>query len=163
MPGETALNGRCEFKGLGAAGIHVAGKVEDASNTRGGSSGEDQTGARTIAPTHDSCTFQVQRVHYSENVGRHRLIGEWSEIAGAAAMPSAINEHGTMAGTDQLRDLVSPIAAMAEATMQQDHRRAGPVCRVPDTRTAVFDVALSARDRQGRGAMRLEILKIVVV
>ena len=78
-------------------------------------------------------------------------------------MPSAINEHGAMAGTDQLRDLVSPIAAMAEATMQQDHRRAGPVCLVPDTRTAVFDVALIARDRQGRGTMRLEILKIIVV
>ena len=45
VPGETALNGRCEFKGLGATGIHVTGKVEDACDTRGGLSGEDQTGA----------------------------------------------------------------------------------------------------------------------
>jgi hypothetical protein len=76
-------------------------------------------------------------------------------------MPSAINEHGAMAGTDQFRDLISPIAAMAEATMQQDDRRAGPVCRVPDTRTAVFDVALIACDRQGRSTMGLEILKVI--
>jgi hypothetical protein len=87
------------------------------------------------------------------------VLGKWSEIAGAAAMPSAINEHGEMAGTDQLRDLVSPIAAMAEATMQQDHQRAGPVCRVPDTRTAVFDVALIARDRQGAAPCASKFLR----
>jgi len=52
---------------------------------------------------------------------------------------------------------------MAEAAMQQDHGRAGPVRYIPDPHTIVFDVALIACDRQGRGPMRFEVLKVVVV
>ena len=68
-----------------------------------------------------------------------------------------------MTGTDQHWNLVTPIATMAEATMQQDHRRAGPVCRVPDSSTVVVHMAFIACERQGRGTMRFEILKVVVV
>jgi hypothetical protein len=78
-------------------------------------------------------------------------------------MAAAVNQHGAMARADQHVDLVTPIAAVAEATMQQDHRRAGPVCRVPDSSAVMVDIALVVRDWQRRGTMRFEIPEIVVV
>jgi hypothetical protein len=78
-------------------------------------------------------------------------------------MAAAINKHGAVARANQPWNLITPIAAMAEAAMQQDHGKAGPVCRVPDPSTVIFNVALIAGDRQGGGTMRCEILKVVVV
>ncbi len=47
--------------------------------------------------------------------------------------------------------------------MQQDHGRARAICRIPDSRAVVIDVAVIACDRQGRGAVRCEIAEVVVV
>ena len=52
---------------------------------------------------------------------------------------------------------------MSEATVQQDHGRAGSVCRVPDTSAVVIHMALIVRGRQRRGTMRFEILEVVVL
>ncbi|MGA7394372.1 MAG: hypothetical protein WBW78_17085 [Terrimicrobiaceae bacterium] len=68
-----------------------------------------------------------------------------------------------MARADQHWNLITPIAAMAEASMQKDYGRAGAECRVPDSSAVVIRVALLACDRQGRGTMRFEIRKVVVV
>jgi len=81
----------------------------------------------------------------------------------AATVAAAVNEHGAMAGADQRWNLIAPITAMAEATMQQDHGRARPVCRVPDSSPVVVHVTLIAGHGQGQGAMRFEILEVVVV
>jgi hypothetical protein len=62
-----------------------------------------------------------------------------------------------------LWNLMTPIAAMAEAAMQQDHGRAGPVSRVPDPSTIAFDVALIFCNRQRRGAIRFKFAEVVVV
>ena len=70
--------------------------------------------------------LQVQRVHHGENVGRHQLICKRPRIARAAAVATAIDEHGAMAGADQRRDLIAPVAAMAEAAMQQDDGEPDP-------------------------------------
>src|SRR5208282_945399 len=78
-------------------------------------------------------------------------------------MAAAVNEHGAMARVNQRWNLIAPVTTMAEATMQQDHGRAGPVCRVPDSSTVVVHVALIACDRQGHGAMGFETLKVIVV
>src|SRR6516164_5906951 len=48
-----------------------------------------------------------------------------------AAMAAAIDEHGPIAGARQGRNLITPITAAAETTMQHDHGRAGPKCRLP--------------------------------
>ena len=154
---------RSGFEFLGAAGVHVAAKEEYTRNPRGGFHGEDQSDARAVAPAHNGRFFQVQCVHHGENVGCHQLIRKRPRIARAAAVAAAVNEHGAIARADQHWNLITPITTMAEATMQQDHGRAGPVCRVPDSSAVVIHVALIACDRQGRGAMRLEILKVVVV
>jgi hypothetical protein len=68
-----------------------------------------------------------------------------------------------MAGVDQRGNLVAPIAAVAQATMQQDHGRTGPVSRVPDSRPVVLHVALIVCSRQGRGALLFENPEVVVV
>src|SRR5262245_26492689 len=59
--------------------------------------------------------------------------------------------------------LKSPIAAMAEAAMQQDHGRAGPIRGVPEPSTVVFDIALISCDRQRCGALRFKPAEVVVV
>ena len=118
--------------------------------------------APSLQPT-TAVFFNVQCVHHGEHVGCHQLIRKRPLIARAAAVAAAINEHGAIAGADQRWNLIAPITAMAEATMQQDHGRAGPVCRVPNSSAVVIHVALIACDGQRRGAMRLEILKVVVV
>jgi hypothetical protein len=78
-------------------------------------------------------------------------------------MAAAIDEHGPIAGAGQGRNLITPITAVAETIMQHDHGRAGPKCRVQDSRALVVHIALIVRDRQGRGTVRFEILEIVVV
>src|ERR1700730_3610047 len=52
---------------------------------------------------------------------------------------------------------------MAKAAMQQNHGRAGPVGRIPDSSTVVVQVVLFAWNRQGQSAMRFEILQVVVI
>jgi hypothetical protein len=76
---------------------------------------------------------------------------------------AAVDKHGAMARADQHWNLITPIATMAEATMQQYHWRAGPVCCVSDSSAVVVHVALIVCDRQGRGTMRFEIPKVVVI
>jgi hypothetical protein len=68
-----------------------------------------------------------------------------------------------MAGADEHWNLITPITAMSEATVQQDHGRAGSVCRVPNTSAVVIHMALIVRGRQRRGTMRFEILEVVVL
>ena len=72
-------------------------------------------------------------------------------------MAAAIDEHGAMARADQRRNLIPPIPAMSEAAVQQDHRKPGPISRVPDASAVVLHVAPIACDRQRRGAMRFKI------
>ena len=52
---------------------------------------------------------------------------------------------------------------MAKAAMQQNHGRAGPEGRIPDSSTVVVQIVLFAWDRQGQSAMRFEILQVVVI
>ena len=78
-------------------------------------------------------------------------------------MAGAIDEYGPIAGTRQGRNLITAITAVAETTMQHDHGRARPKSRVPDSRALMVHIALVARDRQGRGTVRFEILEIAVV
>ena len=138
-------------------------KEEDTCTPRSGIPGEYQSGACAVAPAHKGCFFQLQVVHYSENVGCHQLIRVRPLIARTVAMAAAIDEYGPIAGTRQGRNLITPITAVAETTMQHDHGRAGPKCRVPDSRALIVHIALIARDRQGRGTVRFEILEVVVV
>src|ERR1041385_3214277 len=47
--------------------------------------------------------------------------------------------------------------------MQQDDGWAGPVGSVPDPSPIVFDIAFLSGSRQGSGAIRLKLFKIIVV
>ena len=71
-------------------------------------------------------------------------------------MAAAVDHNGTIALRDQSRNLVSPIAAVAQAAMQQDHRWANAVSAIPDAGCVIFDIALIVRDRKWRGAARFE-------
>ena len=150
---ETSVDGRAGHDFLCAAGIHVATKEEYTSNTRGGLHGKDQSYARAVAPADDGCLFEMQCIHHGENIGRHQLIGKRPQIARAATMTPAINNNDATARADHHWNLITPITAMAEATMQQDYGRAGAVCGEPDPRAIVIHVTLIACDRQGRSTM----------
>ena len=62
-------------------------------------------------------------------------------------MATAVDQNGTIAIPDQCWNLIAPIAAVAEAAMQQDYRGARTVSAVPDPRSIMLDIALSVRDR----------------
>jgi hypothetical protein len=106
--------------------------------------------------------LQLEVIHHGQNVGSQQLISVWLFIARAAAVASAIDENDPITGACQARNLVTPITAVAEATMQHNHAVAGSKCRVPDSRALMVDVALIVRGWQGFGAVPLEIRKIVV-
>jgi len=57
---QTSLKDRAHFDGLGATGVHVASKEEDAGNTRRDLAGEDQSSACAVAPPDHCRLFQVQ-------------------------------------------------------------------------------------------------------
>ena len=78
-------------------------------------------------------------------------------------MAAAVDEYGAMAGGGERRDLIAPIAAVAEPAMQQDHGRAGAIGRVPDAGAVIVHVALLACRRQRRSALRFEFFEVVVV
>jgi hypothetical protein len=78
-------------------------------------------------------------------------------------MATAIDHNRAMAASDQRRHLVAPIAAVAEAAVQQYRGRAGPIRCVPDPGAVVLDVALLGCRRQRRGALRLKFSNVVVV
>jgi len=76
---------------------------------------------------------------------------------------TTVYQNGTIATPNQGWNLIAPIAAVAEAAMQQDYGRAGPVSSVPDPSTVAFDVPLIICDRQQRGAVRFKPAEVVVV
>jgi hypothetical protein len=69
-------------------------------------------------------------------------------------------QRGEVAHTGQID--IPPVAAVAEAAVQQDHRPAGAVRCVSDPSAVVFDVALITCDRQRRGPVRFKLAKAVV-
>jgi hypothetical protein len=75
---------------------------------------------------------------------------------------SAIDQNGPIAAPDQCRNLIAPIATVTEAAVEQNHRGAGSVSRVPDPSSVVFNVALATGDRQRWGAVGLELPQVVV-
>jgi len=61
-------------------------------------------------------------------------------------MATAIDEPDAIAGADKGRNLIAPVAAVAEAAMQQDDGRAGSLYCVPDPGPLVLYVAFLRRD-----------------
>lgn len=162
VPGEAAVESRTGLKGMNTAGVHVAGKEEDPGDARGGLGGEDQRGARAVAPAHEVGSIQLQRVHYGEDVGGHEFVRVGARVAGAASMTAAIDENGTIAACDQRGNLVCPVAAVAEAAVDKDDRRTGAVGAVPDLSAVVLDDALLVCRRR-RSAVGFELYEFVIV
>jgi len=117
--------------------------------------------APSLQPT--SAARSIQCIHYRKNIRCHQLIGIRPRAADAATVATTVYQHGTIATFDQRRNLITPVATMAEAAMQQDHGRAKTVSPVPDTRSVVFDVSLTIRRRQRCGAVRFKRFEVVVV
>ena len=78
-------------------------------------------------------------------------------------MATAVYHNSTVAVADQRWNLITPVATMAEAAMQQDHGRAGPIRCVPDPSPVVFDVVLIIGDWQWRSAVRFKPAEVIVV
>jgi hypothetical protein len=81
---------------------------------------------------------------------QHPTVGTWATVA------AAVDHNRSIAARDESGDLVSPIAAVAQTAMQQDHRWANAVSAIPDAGSVIFDIAQIARDRKWRGAARFE-------
>ena len=77
--------------------------------------------------------------------------------------PRLSNEHNATARTDQGRNLVPPVPAVAEAAVEQDHRVARPVGREPYPCAVVVHVALFVGNGQRRGTVRHKARQVVVV
>ncbi|OWK26003.1 hypothetical protein AJ87_47275 [Rhizobium yanglingense] len=123
MATEAAIEKRTRFDLLGAAGIHVAGKKEDACHACWCLGGKYQSDAGAVTPADEGSLVEGKVVHHSHDVRSHEFIGIWPVIAGAAAVPATIDRHDTVARRYQGRHLISPIAAVAESAVQQDDGR----------------------------------------
>ena len=103
-----------------AAGVHVAAEEERAGDAGGCLVGEDECDAGAVAPTDEGCAFEVKRVHDGADVGGHELVGVGTIVACAAAVAAAVDEDDAMAGGEEVGDLIAPITAVAEASVQKD-------------------------------------------
>ena len=59
-------------------------------------------------------------------------------------------------------DFAAGAVSSDEATVEQDHRRARSIIRVPDSSAVMVYVALIVGARQRRGTVYFELLKVVV-
>src|SRR5438270_8368971 len=106
MSMEATIEDLVRLDVLYAARIHVAAKKEDPRNSRGSVHGQNEGGARAIAPAHKCSLIQVQFIHHGEDVRCHQLIRKGSPVARAAAVSAAINENRAIASGDQHWNLV---------------------------------------------------------
>src|SRR4029434_5250357 len=67
------------------------------------------------------------------------------------------------AGAQQCGNLIAPVAAMAEAAMEQDNGRSGPAGGIPDPRPVMLVFTYRRCAGQGCLPIRLELCKVVVV
>src|SRR6185312_17461353 len=140
MSADTPLKDRREFHVLCAAWIHVASKEEYTGNTGGGFRTKDQGDTGPIAPAHHGCFVHAYYIHHGQNVGGHALIGKRPRVARTATMAAAVDQHGSITGSNKGRYLPAPVAAVAEAAMQEDYGPAGTEYRVADPRPIVLNV-----------------------
>jgi len=127
---------------LQAAGVHVAAE-EERTGYAGGSLGScDEGDACAVAPTHQRCSFDVERVHDFEDIGCHKLVGVGASVACAVAVSAAVDENDAMACVDEIGDLITPVAAVAEAAVEEDYGQAEAIGGEPDEGTFIFNVAL---------------------
>ena len=78
-------------------------------------------------------------------------------------MAAAVDDDGSVAGGDQGGDLEAEIAAVADAAVEQDDRRALAIGGVPDAGVGVVDGAGNATSGEWRGAVGGEGEEFVVV
>ena len=78
-------------------------------------------------------------IQHRHHIGRHQVVEYGRASRAAAAVTAAVDDNNAMSRGDQFGNLISPVAAMAEAAMQQHDRTAGAVARVPDPRAVVVD------------------------
>ena len=83
-------------------------------------------------------------------------LGVGPSIASTATVAAGVDHNGTISVRDERGNLVSPIPAVAQTAMQQDHRWSNAVSAIPDAGCVSFDIALVVRDRKWRGAAGFE-------
>jgi hypothetical protein len=75
---------------------------------------------------------------------------------------ATVDQDDTISAGDQRRDLASPIAAVAEAAVQQNHGQAGTIGAVPDLGPVIFYVAGAARWWKRRSSIRFESFELII-
>src|SRR5262249_10399578 len=101
-----------------------------------------QSAARAIAPADQRGLLQLQRIHDTPHVGCNELVSIGLLVARATAMPTGIDDHRAIASLNKSRNLIPPVATVAEAAVQQDHRSPRSVRCVPDSSASMHHVGL---------------------
>ncbi len=122
-----------------------------------------QADAGTVAPSGNGRLIDLQPVHDGENVRGHEFVGIGPLVSRAAAMAPAVDDDNLMAGIDQGRNLIAPIAAVSEPAMQENYGSAAAIGGIPDTRAIMIDMAFRLGMRQGCGPFGFEAVKLIVV
>ena len=118
MAVDASPDDRRELERLGATRVHIAGKEEYPGYALGLLRGQHQRDAGPIAPTDKRRPLQTQVIHHRHHVGGHQLIGIRPLVARAAAVAAAIDDDNAIAGFDQRRNLIAPVATVAQPAVQ---------------------------------------------
>src|SRR5215217_6873798 len=121
MPAKATVECWSEFDLLGATWIHIAGKVKHTGDAFGCLRRKNQRRTSSITPANQSGFFNLQYIHHRQHIRCHELIRIRSLVAGAAAVTTAVDYDGAIATIHQCWNLISPVAAVTESAMQQDH------------------------------------------
>jgi hypothetical protein len=159
---KTAIDDGRGLKGLGTAWVHVAAKEEHTRRALRRLHGQGERNTSTVAPADERRVVDAQHIHDGPHIRCHARIGVRLCVACASAVPTAINDDGPVARSHECRNLIPPIAAMAEPAMQQDHRPADAEGRIPDAGAVVLDMALRNGGRQRSSTVGGKACQIVV-
>lgn len=109
--------------------------------------GGDERDASAVAPARQRGVGYLQRRHHRQQIIGHPIVTIRPDVARAAPVPAAIDEQHPVPGGPQCRQLIPPVAAVAQAAVQQDHRRSVAIGGIPNTRAVVVNITLPGSRR----------------
>jgi hypothetical protein len=143
-------------------GIHVAGEIEDSSNARGCDFSENRGGAGAVAPSDGNGLFDFQMIQHGQDVGCQQFIGIRPGVARAPSVTAGVNHDRPVSIFEQGGNLVTPITAVAEATMKEEDSGAGSEGTVLNLSSLMRHVTGFSRTWQRCSSACLELLELRV-
>src|SRR5258705_8318170 len=77
----------------------------------------DEADVCSVTPANEGRSVKMQRIHYSQDVALHSLIGKWMRSQRTPPVSTTIDQDNLMVGFDQSWNLISPTQTALHPSM----------------------------------------------